>query len=286
MLNNRSAKLIYFCFLFIAIGCEQKNQVEWEDPTIFGINKEPPRAHFFSYENLKLASQQIPDRSLYFQSLNGKWKFNFAKNVDQRPKNFFKSNFNDSNWPEIIVPGNWELMGWSFPIYLDEEYPFPVDPPFVPHNYNAVGSYRRSFTVSEDWNDREIFLKLGSVRSAFYLWINGGFVGYSQGSKTPAEFNITPFTKVGINNVSIEVYRFSDGSYLEGQDTWRVSGLERDVAVYARSKTRIADYFINADLDSTYKKGLFSINVDLINNLTSNDTITIKARLLLSLIHI
>ena len=262
MINHRLTKLLYVCLIFLISGCEQKTQLEWEDPSIFDINKEPPRAHFFSYETLKLAKEKIPAQSTNFLSLNGKWKFNFAKQVDERPKSFFKSNFNDSNWSEIMVPGNWELMGWSSPIYLDEEYPFPVNPPYVPHDYNAVGSYRRSFTVPDSWNDKEIFLKLGSVRSAFYLWINGEFVGYSQGSKTPAEFNITAFTQVGTNNVSIEVYRFSDGSYLEGQDTWRVSGLERDVAVYARSKTRITDYSINADLDSTYKTGLFSIKVE------------------------
>ena len=279
MIKLRLNKLLYFCLIFLQIGCEQKTQLEWEDPTIFEINKEPPRAHFFSYESLKLAQENNPVQSIYFQSLNGKWKFNFAKNVEKRPKNFYKSNFNDSNWSEIMVPGNWELMGWSFPIYLDEEYPFPVNPPLVPHDYNAVGSYRRSFTVPDNWNGKEIFLKLGSVRSAFYLWINGEFVGYSQGSKTPADFNITAFTKVGINNVSIEVYRFSDGSYLEGQDTWRVSGLERDVAVYASPKMRITDYFVNADLDSTYKTGLFSIKVDIVNKSASNDTIIVKARL-------
>ena len=272
-------KPLYFWLILLLIGCGKKTQLEWEDPTVFEINKEPPRSHFYSYENLKIAREKNPGKSIYFQSLNGKWKFNFAKNYDKRPKGFYKSNYNDSNWSDIMVPGNWELMGWSFPIYLDEEYPFPVNPPFVPHDYNAVGSYRRSFNIPDIWNGKEIFLKLGSVRSAFYLWINGEFVGYSQGSKTPAEFNITAHSNLGTNNISVEVYRFSDGSYLEGQDTWRVSGLERDVSIYARNKTRISDFFVNADLDSTYNNGLFSIKVDILNELVSNDTITVKARL-------
>ena len=224
---------IFFHFLLLLnlvwVGCKSKNQAEWEDPTVFQINKEDPRAHFFSFETEELAQSNELAASQYFKSLNGKWKFNFSPNPKDREKQFYKTNYDDTNWSSIKVPGSWELQGWSVPIYLDEEYPFTPDPPFVPYDYNAVGSYRKAFTIPSSWGDRDIFLRFGSVRSAFYLWVNGKKVGYSQGSKTPAEFDITDYIQDGDNILAVEVYRFSDGSYLEGQDTWRISGLERDV---------------------------------------------------------
>lgn len=277
-MNNRyifSSLLMAFLWL----GCESKQLAEWEDPSIFQINREPTRAHFFPFESEALAQKNDHTQSKYFQPLNGNWKFNFSPNPDNRPKNFYKSNYDDSDWSEIKVPGNWEMQGWSVPIYLDEEYPFPPNPPYVPHDYNAVGTYRKFFTIPDFWDGRDIFLRFGGIRSAFYVWINGEFVGYSQGSKTPAEFDITDFVQTGVNNVSVEVYRFSDGSYLEGQDTWRVSGLERDVYLYARSKTRITDFFVNADLDSTFKTGLFSVNIDVLDQSTSDETLTVRAKL-------
>ena len=271
-------KHILLYFFLILIGCE-RTQLEWEDPTVFQINKEPPRAHFFTYNSISLAKKLNPSLSNYFQSLNGDWKFSFSKNIKDRPKNFYKSNYDDSDWSKIMVPGNWELQGWSFPIYLDEEYPFPVNPPFVPHDYNAVGSYRKAFNIPKSWEENDIFLRLGSVRSAFYIWVNGEFVGYSQGSKTPADFNISEFVNVGGNNIAIQVYRFSDGSYLEGQDTWRLSGIERDVELFTRTKRRISDFFVDANLDSTYKTGLFSVKIDLVNSGDVNDSLLVRAKL-------
>ena len=260
------------------LGCETKRETEWEDPTVFQINQEKPRAHYFPYESEALAIENNPDRSQYFQSLNGEWKFNFSPNPNDREKNFYKANFDDSEWSTIKVPGSWELQGWSVPIYLDEEYPFTPNPPFVPHDYNTVGAYRKSFTIYETWNDRQIIIRFGSVRSAFYVWVNGEKIGYGQGSKTPVEFDITDFVEVGENNVSVEVYRFSDGSYLEGQDTWRVSGLERDVYIYARSKSRINDFFVRANLDSTYSTGLFSVDVELEQSIIDSG-LTLQAKL-------
>ena len=250
-MNKYSSLFFTFLVIFLA-GCNKNQPAEWEDPTILRLNREPARAHFFPFESEKLALQNDRTQSQYFQSLNGNWKFNFSPKPNDRPENFYKANYDDSDWSEIIVPGHWELQGWSVPIYLDEEYPFPPNPPFVPHDYNAVGSYRKSFTIPDSWDGRHIFLHFGGVRSAFYVWINGDFVGYSQGSKTPAEFDITDFVQIGENNVSVAVYRFSDGSYLEGQDTWRVSGIEREVFIYARSKTRISDFFAITSLDSKW----------------------------------
>jgi len=277
-MNKYSSLFFTFLVIFLA-GCNKNQPAEWEDPTILRLNREPARAHFFPFESEKLALQNDRTQSQYFQSLNGNWKFNFSPKPNDRPENFYKANYDDSDWSEIIVPGHWELQGWSVPIYLDEEYPFPPNPPFVPHDYNAVGSYRKSFTIPDSWDGRHIFLHFGGVRSAFYVWINGDFVGYSQGSKTPAEFDITDFVQIGENNVSVAVYRFSDGSYLEGQDTWRVSGIEREVFIYARSKTRISDFFAITSLDSTFQNGIISLNIDVENKGEPNQPYAIRAKL-------
>ena len=177
--------------------------------------------------------------------MNGQWKFKFSKTIKDRPDDFFEMGHNDTNWDKIIVPGSWELQDWSYPIYLDEEYPFPVNPPFIPHKMNTVGSYKKRMKIPQEWLKKDVFLRLGSVRSACYVWFNGKYVGYAQGSKTPSEFDVTEFIQTGDNQVAIEVYRYSDGSYLEGQDTWRISGLERDVSIYARDKIRVDDFSIN-----------------------------------------
>ena len=266
--------------LFVSSGCDIGSNDDWQNPRIFEINKLPARAHFFAYESEKLAKQNNPMLSQNFHSLNGSWKFNLSSNPNDRPANFFDEYFDDSKWSDITVPGNWELQGHSFPIYLDEEYPFPVNPPFVPQSYNAVGSYRKSFDVKQEWIGKDIFIHFGSVRSAFYLWINGKLIGYSQGSKTPAEFEITEQIKSGQNQIAVEVYRFSDGSYLEGQDTWRLSGLERDVFLFARNKTRISDFHIKSDLDSNYEKGIFSVDVDIINRDQDIEELIISAKLI------
>ena len=143
----------------------------------------------------------------------------------ERPVDFYKEEFVVGRWANIGVPGNWELQGYGVPLYLDEEYPFEPNPPRVPHDWNPVGSYKRKFTVPGSWENREVFLHFAGVRSAMYVWVNGEKVGYSQGSRTPAEFNITRFKRTGENTLAVEVYRWSDGSYLEGQDTWRLSGI-------------------------------------------------------------
>ena len=276
---KKYTNLFLILISFLWVSCEINQQEEWEDPSVFNINRQLARAHFFPFESEELALKNDPFQSKYFQSLNGDWKFNFSPNPKKRPKNFYKTNYDDTNWSDIKVPGHWELQGWSVPIYLDEEYPFPPNPPFVPHDYNAVGSYRRSFTIPDQWDNRDVFLRFSGIRSAFYIWVNGEFVGYSQGSKTPAEFDISHIAKVGENQVAVEVYRFSDGSYLEAQDTWRVSGLERDVYVYARPKTRITDFFVKADLDSTYSTGIFSIDVDLLDQNKSGKELTLRTKL-------
>ena len=274
--------LIFILMLVAAILMMKKEKTHemndhWEDQTVFQINREEPRAHFFPFESEALALKNDKSLSNYFQSLNGEWKFHFAKDPSQKAVGFEEVNHDISSWENIQVPGHWEMQGWSVPIYLDEEYPFPPDPPFVPHDYNTVGSYVKTFELNELWNSRNIFIQFGGVRSAFYFWLNGEFVGYSQGSKTPAVFNITDKVISGENKVAVQVYRFSDGSYLEAQDTWRVSGLERDVYLYAVSKTRIADFFVKAELNDDLKSGYFSLDIDFLQDDETAEEMTIKA---------
>jgi len=274
--------LIFILMLVAAILMmkkEKKHEMNehWENQTVFQINREEPRAHFFPFESEALALKNDKSLSNYFQSLNGEWKFHFAKDPTQKATGFEQVDYEVSHWDDITVPGHWEMQGWSVPIYLDEEYPFPPDPPFVPHDYNTVGSYVKTFELNELWNNRDIFIHFGGVRSAFYFWLNGEFVGYSQGSKTPAVFNITDKVMSGENKVAVQVYRFSDGSYLEGQDTWRVSGLERDVYLYAVSKTRIADFFVKAELNDDLKSGYFSLDIDFLQDDETAEEITTKA---------
>ena len=238
---------------------------EWENEAIFQINRHEARSHFFSFETEQLAVAGDPIRSKFIQSLNGTWKFHFSENPKNKIKNFEKNQFSVEKWDNIEVPGHWELQGWSEPIYLNIDYPFIANPPFVSQKNNCVGSYVRMFELNENWLSKDIFIKFGGVRSAFYLWVNGEFVGYSQGSKTPAEFDITDKVFVGKNKVAVQVFRFSDGSYLEGQDTWRLSGIERDVYVYAVPKVRVADFFLKANLDNNYRNGIIDLDVSLIN---------------------
>ena len=279
-------QFIYFIGTLVLIGTllflkknNKEKILDWENQSVYQINREKPRAHFYSFESKKYALLNKPEKSKYFQSLNGDWKFSFSKNPKDRPRNFYRSDYDDSNWSLISVPGHWELQGWSKPIYLDEEYPFPPDPPNIPHEHNEVGSYRKSFQYPVFWRDRDVFIRFSGVRSAFYLWINGEKVGYSQGSKTPAEFDITPYIRNGRNNVSAEVYRFSDGSYLEGQDTWRLSGIERDVYIYSVPKTRITDFNVLSGLDSLYTNGEFRLGLNLASNELNNGKHVISSKL-------
>ncbi len=238
----------------------------WENPEIHRINAEPPHSTFYPFKNIEDALKNDKSKSPFIKILNGKWKFNFVTKPDDRPKEFFKTDFDDSSWDEIDVPANWELKGYGVPIYTDVDYPFPSNPPFIPHDYNPVGSYRKVFNLPDSWEGRDIYIHFGGVRSAFYFWINNRLTGYSQDSKTPVEFNITGLTVKGKNTIALEVYRWSDGSYLEDQDYWKISGIERDVFLYSVPKTAIEDFSVVAGLDDYYYNGIFKLNIRLKNN--------------------
>lgn len=242
---------------------------ELEDPSVFEINKLPSHDNAFPFESRALALMNKKEASRFYHSLDGNWKFNYTENPANRPQDFYKTNFDDSKWGNIIVPGNWEVQGYGYPIYTNIPYDFAPKnpaPPFVPHDKNPVGSYRKNFILDRNWKGRKIILHFGDVKSAFYLWVNEKLIGYSEGSKLPAEFDITDAVKDGNNIIAAAVYRYSDGAYLEDQDFWRISGMERSVYLYAQPLQHIQDFTVKQDLDSTYTNGIFAAEVKLSGN--------------------
>jgi len=245
-----------------------KMVLEYENPEIIGVNKEEYHCTLFPFENILNALKNNRLISKNFLNLNGKWKFNWVSKPSNRPVDFFKVEFNDNNWNEINVPSNWQLEGYDIPIYSNFKYPNSLktkNPPNISKDYNPVGSYRRSFHIPKDWLQREIFIYFEGVDSAFYLWINGKFVGYSEGNMIQAEFNITKYVKENQNLIACEVYRFSSGSYLEDQDMWRLSGIYRNVYVYSTPKVHIRDFFIRNDFDDKFENAKLIINLKIRN---------------------
>jgi beta-galactosidase len=234
---------------------------EWQDPAIVAVNKEPARATAMAYAKADDVFADQYTRSPWFRSLNGRWKFNYVDQTEKRPTTFFRDDFRDGQWADIAVPSNWEMQGWGIPIYTNFVYPFPPTPPLIDPKHNPVGSYRTRFTVPENWTGREVILHFGSVSGAMYVWVNGRAVGFSKVAKTPAEFNITPYLRKGSNLLCCQVIRWHDGSYLEDQDMWRLTGIERDVMLYARGKTHIDDFFVKGGLDDSYTNGTVDASV-------------------------
>ena len=243
---------------------------EWQDPEVNAVNRAPMHANYFAYESAE-AAQKCKTQSNNYVPLDGMWKFHWVENADQRPTDFWKAGYNDSEWGELPVPGQWEIYGYGRPIYVNNHYPwrnfFQTNPPQVPTERNNVGSYRRTITVPADWKGKQIMAHFGSVTSCFYLWVNGKFVGYSEDSKLGAEFDLTKYLKPGKENlIAFQVFRWCDGSYLEDQDFFRLSGTARESYLYARNKKQIKDIRITPDLDAQYKDGSLAINLDLQGN--------------------
>ncbi|WOH36026.1 glycoside hydrolase family 2 TIM barrel-domain containing protein [Thalassotalea fonticola] len=253
---------LMFVSSLVAAAEPQQTISEWNRPDIQQLNREQPHANVTPYVAHEHSKQHL--------SLNGNWKFHWSENPELRPKNFWQNNFDVSQWQELSVPANWELNGYGRPYYVNSGYVFKMQQPNVPSQDNHVGSYRRNFMVPKQWRNQQVFVNFGAVESAFYLWVNGEKVGYSQGSKTPAEFDLTAFLKPGSNNISVEVYRFSDGSYLEDVDAWRLTGISRDVTLYATPKVRVRDYFVRAGLEDNYQNGRLQLDVDLSNHLSQS----------------
>jgi len=240
-------------------------QPDWENPQVVGQNKEPGHCTLVPHLNIESALRCERQASEFYKSLNGKWKFNWVSKPSDRPVDFYKPNYDVSKWDEIPVPSNWQMHGYGRPIYLNMRYPFPVNPPYIPHDYNPVGSYRTEFTIPEAWNGRQVLLHFDGVKSASYFWINGQSVGYSQDSMLPAEFNVTKYLRKGKNTLAVEVYRWSDSSYLEDQDMWRLAGIYRNVYLFSTPQVHVRDFAVRTDLDDNYTDATLMIRPKITN---------------------
>ncbi|NQY62800.1 MAG: DUF4981 domain-containing protein [Alteromonadaceae bacterium] len=272
---NIGSLLITVILIITALPCWSLDKgtvvPDWENPNIISLNKVMGHAFIRPYANEK--SAQDKSMSSRIQSLNGKWKFNWVGHPDSRPTSFYQTKYDVSQWAEIDVPGNWQTQGYGRPIYTNHPYPFAKDQPRVmtepPKEYtnfydrNPVGSYKRKFLVDKGLKNKQTFIEFQGVKSAFYLWVNGKKVGYSQGSMTPAEFDITEYLIKGENDLAVEVYRWSDGSYLEGQDMWRFSGIFRDVNLIARPQVYLQDFLIATDLKNNYQDAVLNLDFEL-----------------------
>ena len=246
----------------------QAQDNEWLNPEVNEVNRYPMHTAYFAYENLDLAEEGIPQSSRNYLSINGQWKFNWVADADQRPTGFFRTDYNDRGWDDIPVPGIWELHGYGDPLYVNIPYAwnnqFKNNPPQVPVEGNHVGSYRREIVVPAEWRGKDIIAHFGSVTSNLYLWVNGKYVGYSEDSKLEAEFDLTRYLKPGERNlIAFQVFRWCDGTYLECQDFWRLSGVARDCYLYAREKRRIEDIRATPDLDAAYRDATLTVQVRL-----------------------
>lgn len=291
--------IIIFIFSLTAFS-QQKDPIKdynyyIENEQVISENKEAAHASFTSFTSEANALKNKPE---LYKSLNGIWKFNWVKNPKDRPTQFMNSNIDVSQWHDIKVPSNWEVEGFGVPIYVNHQYEFadykamiaedmelvdriyPKNPGDVPDNYNPVGTYRRDFTIDENWSNKEIFLHIGAMKSGGFVWLNGEYIGYSQGSKLPAEFNITKAAKIGNNTIAFQIFRWTDGSYLECQDFWRISGIERDVFIYAQPRIRIKDFEVTSVLDKAYENGLLDLTIDLKNHSSKNENIKLSYKVL------
>jgi beta-galactosidase len=248
---------------------------DWENPQVVGRNKEPAHATLMPFENVRSAAEGVRTASPFYKTLTGQWRFQWDANPQVAVQGFEAPDFDTSGWDKIQVPSNWQLVGpeiergiaqYDRPMYTNVQYPFPIDRlPGVPLEDNPTGSYRRTFSVPEEWAGRQIFLTFDGVDSAFYLWVNGRMVGYSEDSRLPAEFNITPYLQPGKNSLAVRVFRWSNGSYLEDQDFWRLSGIYRDVYLWSTPSLHVRDFWVRTELDADYKDATLHLRARIRN---------------------
>jgi beta-galactosidase len=264
---NRIVALIFLLFVAEIISAQHVEFLpdDWENPAVFEKGQTAPHAFFIPYSTKDEAIQNLPKKSGSYKLLNGQWKFKWVETPDKVPEKFWEADFDVAGWDEIKVPANWQMEGYGHPKFRNVAISFENDPPNIPDYYNPVGCYKRKFEVAENWDEKEIMLRFEGVKSASYVWVNGKPVGYNQGGFEPAEFNITPYIKNGENDLAVEVIRFSDGSYLENQDMWRLSGIFRDVKLYAKPKTYVHDFYVCTDFDKDYKNATLNLDVDVKN---------------------
>lgn len=257
---------------------------EWNNnPEIFQLNRMDAHATLMPYKTIDQAIKGDKSASEYFLSLNGRWKFHFSKNPKSRDLHFYKLSVETEDWPEIKVPSHWQLQGYDYPQYTNVRYPWEnteeIEAPFAPTKYNPVGQYVKSFEIPESWDGQPVYISFQGVESAFYVWLNGELVGYSEDSFTPAEFDLTPYLSAGKNKLAIEVYRWCDASWLEDQDFWRLSGIFRDVYLYSTPPIHIYDFSVIADLDNQYENGSLTVQAKIANYEPSflNKNVSIEA---------
>lgn len=240
---------------------------EWKNPEINAVNRAPMHTNYFAYSSSEEAAKADKENSSNFMTLNGIWKFNWVKNADARPTDFYRTDYNDKGWGQMKVPDVWEMNGYGDPIYVNVGYAwrsqYKNNPPYVPIENNHVGSYRKEIIIPAEWSGKEIFAHFGSVTSNMYLWVNGKYVGYSEDSKLEAEFNLTKYLKPGKNLIAFQVFRWCDGTYLEDQDFFRYSGVGRNCYLYSRNKKYIQDIRVTPDLDSNYTNGTLNVALNL-----------------------
>ena len=266
---------------------------EWQNPKLTGQNNEPPHASMVACpdartaQSIQLVSNRERVKSFFYQSLNGDWKYHYSANLPQRLTGFWTKDFNDHDWPTIAVPSNVEISGYGIPIYVNIRYPWSwhgmePNPPLIPDDEpnNTINAYRRTFTVTNEWSGRHVYLTFDGVNSFFFLWINGQKVGFGKDSRTPVEFDITKFLVPGENLLAVENFRWSDGSYLEDQDMWRMSGIFRDVYLWSPPNQHLRDFEVKTDLDAQYRDAQLKISARLINYAGNPADITLSMELL------
>ena len=258
---------VLVCTLALAGLTAFAQQNEWQDANVNAINRAPMHTHYFAFETEEAAMKGCRLASDNYLTLNGTWKFNWVKDADQRPTDFYRMDFNDRGWDDMQVPGIWEINGYGDPIYVNVGFPwrsqYKNNPPYVPTVNNHVGTYRKEIEIPADWKGRKIFAHFGSVTSNMYLYVNGKFVGYSEDSKLEAEFDLTKYLRPGKNLIAFQVFRWCDGTYLEDQDFFRYSGVGRDCYLYARHTDYIQDIRLTPDLDAQYKDGTLQIAIQM-----------------------
>ena len=268
-MNIRTIANVSFCLAMLSIssGALAQSESRWQNVNINQQNREPRRANFFAFENLEKAQSFDKKKSANYLSMEGMWKFNFVKDHNKRPANFFALKYDDSQWKDFPVPGLFELNGYGDATYKNIGYAwatqFDPNPPYISELNNYTGSYRRTFELPKDWKGKDVYFHVGSATSNLTLWVNGKYVGYSEDSKVAAEFNISKYLKPGKNLIAMQVMRWCDGSYFEDQDFWRLTGIAREVYLYARPKLHVADIRLNAALENNYQDGVLNYKVSL-----------------------
>ena len=260
MINLYRGFILFFCFNVVTNCCFAQSDNDWENPEIFQINQVLPHTNLMPFNTVKEALNLDKKESPNFLNLNGIWYFNFSENLKEAPKDFYKDNFSHKTWDKIKVPSNWEMEGFGYAMFRNIGQPYNSKPPLVPKEFNPIGSYYRTFNLPKGRKNKQHFLHFEGVQSASYVWVNGVQVGYNQGGMEPAEYDITQYLKDGENSIAVKVLHYSDGSYLEDQDTWRLAGIYRDVYIMSTPKTHIHDFYVTTDLDKNYKNA--TLNID------------------------